>query len=40
MAKNDCIDVDEYEVFSRRWQYPPEIDKILKANVDIGRLDQ
>lgn len=29
------LDVDEYEVFSRRWQYPPEIDKILKANVLI-----
>lgn len=29
------LDVDEYEVFSKRWRYSKDIDKILKANVLI-----
>lgn len=29
------LDVDEYEMFSRRWQYGSEIDHILKRNVKI-----
>lgn len=29
------LDVDEYEVHSKRWNYPPEMDYILKGNVNI-----
>ncbi|MCY9806701.1 DUF402 domain-containing protein [Lentilactobacillus senioris] len=29
------LDVDEYEDFSKRWHYGPEIDRILKRNVKI-----
>ncbi|GKQ43104.1 UPF0374 protein [Companilactobacillus sp. RD055328] len=28
------LDVDEYALHSNRWNYPPEIDKILRKNVD------
>jgi protein associated with RNAse G/E len=34
-GERHLLDADEYAVHSRKWHYPPEIDKILKAHVKI-----
>lgn len=34
-GEKHLLDADEYAAHSKKWHYPPEIDKILKAHVKI-----